>query len=75
MQVNSETEEVILSDYEDQNKKEEKNEVKNANPITLISMFFENTFFLNSKLFFFSVQTLSIFEFYTSIQHKSKYLN
>ena len=53
MQVNSETEEVILSDDEDQNKKEEKNEVKNANPITLISMFFENTFFLNSKLFFF----------------------
>ena len=53
MQVNSETEEVILSDDEDQNKKEEKNEVKNANPITLISMFFQNTFFLNSKLFFF----------------------
>ena len=45
LQVNSETEEVILSDDEDQNKKEEKNEVKNANPITLISMFFKNTFF------------------------------
>ena len=45
MQVNSETEEVVLSDDDDQNK----NEVKNANPITLISMFNYKNYFVYKK--------------------------